>query len=75
MSYLDTIITDIERKNADQPEFLQAAKEVLDSLRPVVDSDGVYEKATYGKSGNYILGANIAGFKKVAHAMLDQGII
>jgi glutamate dehydrogenase (NADP+) len=29
----------------------------------------------YGKEGDYILGANIAGFKKVAHAMLDQGII
>jgi glutamate dehydrogenase (NADP+) len=29
----------------------------------------------YGKPGNYILGANVAGFKKVAQAMLDQGII
>jgi glutamate dehydrogenase (NADP+) len=29
----------------------------------------------YGKEGNYVLGANIAGFKKVAQAMLDQGII
>jgi glutamate dehydrogenase (NADP+) len=45
MSYIDAIISDVERKNADQPEFLQAAKEVLDSLRPVVDSDSVYEKA------------------------------
>jgi glutamate dehydrogenase (NADP+) len=29
----------------------------------------------YGQEGNYILGANIAGFKKVAQAMMDQGII
>ena len=29
----------------------------------------------YGRPGNYIFGANIAGFKKVAQAMLDQGII
>ncbi|MCL2233863.1 MAG: NADP-specific glutamate dehydrogenase, partial [Treponema sp.] len=29
----------------------------------------------YGKPGNYILGANIAGFRKVAKAMLDQGVI
>jgi glutamate dehydrogenase (NADP+) len=29
----------------------------------------------YGKPGNYLLGANIAGFKKVARAMLDQGIV
>jgi glutamate dehydrogenase (NADP+) len=28
----------------------------------------------FGKSGNYVLGANIAGFIKVANAMLDQGV-
>jgi glutamate dehydrogenase (NADP+) len=28
----------------------------------------------YGRQGNYIVGANIAGFIKVANAMLDQGI-
>ena len=29
----------------------------------------------YGSPGNYLMGANIAGFIKVADAMLDQGII
>ena len=29
----------------------------------------------YGKPGNYIHGANIAGFLKVADAMLDQGVV
>ncbi len=29
----------------------------------------------YGKSGNYVMGANIAGFVKVADAMLDQGVV
>ena len=29
----------------------------------------------YGKDGNFVFGANIAGFKKVAKAMLDQGVI
>ncbi|MDO5700178.1 MAG: NADP-specific glutamate dehydrogenase [Bowdeniella nasicola] len=29
----------------------------------------------YGDPGNYVLGANIAGFRRVANAMLDQGII
>lgn len=29
----------------------------------------------YGSPGNYVVGANIAGFLKVANAMLDQGII
>ncbi len=31
--------------------------------------------AAYGSPGNYLLGANIAGFVKVADAMLDQGVI
>ena len=30
---------------------------------------------TYGQPGNYVLGANIAGFVKVADAMLDQGMV
>lgn len=31
--------------------------------------------AEYGSPGNYVLGANIAGFVKVADAMLDQGVV
>jgi glutamate dehydrogenase (NADP+) len=29
----------------------------------------------YGVPGNYVVGANIAGFVKVADAMLDLGVI
>ena len=29
----------------------------------------------YGMEGNYVAGANIAGFMKVAQAMLEQGIV
>ena len=29
----------------------------------------------YGQPGNYVVGANIAGFVKVADAMLDQGLV
>jgi len=29
----------------------------------------------YGQEGNYVLGANIAGFTKVADAMIDQGVL
>jgi len=29
----------------------------------------------YGSPGNYLNGANIAGFLKVANAMLDQGLV
>ena len=35
-----------------------------------------YETAKeYGKPGNYVVGANIAGFVKVADSMLDQGLV
>jgi glutamate dehydrogenase (NADP+) len=29
----------------------------------------------YGTPGNYVNGANIGGFVKVANAMLDQGVV
>jgi glutamate dehydrogenase (NADP+) len=31
--------------------------------------------AEYGQPDNYVIGANIAGFEKVAGAMMDQGIV
>ncbi len=31
--------------------------------------------AEYGLAGNYVAGANIAGFVKVVNAMLDQGLV
>jgi len=31
--------------------------------------------AAYGMQGNYLAGANIAGFTKVVNAMLDQGLV
>ena len=29
----------------------------------------------YGHEGNYVMGANIVGFEKVANAMMVQGIV
>ena len=29
----------------------------------------------YGQPGNLIMGANVAGFLKVANAMIDQGVV
>lgn len=29
----------------------------------------------YGQEGNYVTGANVAGFEKVANAMIAQGIV
>jgi glutamate dehydrogenase (NADP+) len=31
--------------------------------------------AKYGTPGNYVIGANIAGFVKVVDAMIDQGVV
>ena len=46
MSYVDSVIADVEKKNAEQGEFLQAAREVLNSLRFIVEQDSVYEKTS-----------------------------
>ncbi len=39
MSYVDEVLELVQKKNADQPEFLQAVDEVLNSLRPVIDAN------------------------------------
>ena len=39
MSYVDEVLEKIQKRDADQPEFLQAVTEVLNSLRPVIDQD------------------------------------
>lgn len=44
MSYVDDVLADVKEKNADQPEFIQAVTEVLESLRTVVEADPRYEQ-------------------------------
>ena len=44
MSYSDDVIARVKAKNPDQPEFIQAVTEVIDSLRLVVDNDPKYEE-------------------------------
>lgn len=39
MGYVDEVLQLVEKKNPDQPEFLQAVKEVLNSLRAVIDAN------------------------------------
>ena len=39
MSYVDEVIERIEKENPNEPEFHQAVREVLNSLRPVVDAN------------------------------------
>lgn len=39
MSYVDEVIEKVVKENPSEPEFHQAVKEVLESLRPVVDAN------------------------------------
>lgn len=50
MSYVDDVLAIVEKRNANEPEFLQAVKEVLDSLKPVIEkhpefkNEGILER-------------------------------
>ena len=53
MSYVDEVLELVQKKNASEPEFLQAVEEVLNSLRPVIEAneeayrkDAVLERIT-----------------------------
>ena len=46
MSYVDRVLDDLKVRYKDQPEFLQTAEEVLESLRPVIDANPKYEEAS-----------------------------
>ncbi len=39
MSYVDEVLELVKKKNASEPEFLQAVDEVLNSLRPVIEKN------------------------------------
>ena len=42
--YLKSVLADLARRSGNEPEFLQAVTEVLESLEPVIESDPKYEK-------------------------------
>ena len=45
MSYVSDVIEQVKAKNAEQPEFIQAVTEVLQSLEPVIEAHPEYEAA------------------------------
>ncbi len=54
-----------------------SSEEVDAKLKGIMKSihDNAYQAAAkYGQEGNYVMGANIAGFVKVADAMVAQGV-
>ena len=47
----------------------------LQGIMKNIHANCVQTAEAYGSPGNYIVGANIAGFVKVADSMLDQGLV
>jgi len=47
----------------------------LDTIMTTIHKNCADTAAEYGMPGNYVAGANIAGFVKVAEAMLAQGLV
>jgi glutamate dehydrogenase (NADP+) len=47
----------------------------LHGIMKSIHKSCVDASAEYGTAGNYVNGANIAGFLKVANAMMDQGVV
>ena len=45
MSYSQRVLAELRERYADQPEFIQAADEVLESIAPAVDANPAYEEA------------------------------
>jgi len=53
----------------------QEVDQKLRTIMSAIHQQCVETAEEYGQPGNYVMGANIAGFKKVADSMLDQGVI
>ena len=53
----------------------QEVDERLKMIMKSIHSTCIDAAAQYGAAGNYVAGANIAGFVKVVEAMLDQGVV
>jgi glutamate dehydrogenase (NADP+) len=47
----------------------------LKMIMKSIHSTSLAAAEQYGVAGNYVVGANIAGFVKVVEAMLDQGVV
>ncbi|PKL07623.1 MAG: glutamate dehydrogenase, partial [Spirochaetae bacterium HGW-Spirochaetae-7] len=58
--------------------LLWSAEEVDKKLHDImiyIHDNCVETAKAFGAEGNYVVGANIAGFKKVADAMIAQGLV
>ncbi|HOK66471.1 MAG TPA: NADP-specific glutamate dehydrogenase [Anaerohalosphaeraceae bacterium] len=60
-----------QHTNWTREEVERRLKEIMDAIHTQVKTTA----EEYGMPGNYVVGANIAGFVKVADAMIDQGLV
>lgn len=60
-----------QRQSWERGEVDRRLREIMRSIHDA--SAGAAKK--YGHPGNYVLGANAAGFQKIARAMLEQGVV
>ncbi|MBE6792840.1 MAG: NADP-specific glutamate dehydrogenase [Ruminococcaceae bacterium] len=43
MSYIDEVLAEVSRRNPNEPEYIQATNDVLNSLRPVIEAEPKYQ--------------------------------
>ncbi|MBQ7301991.1 MAG: NADP-specific glutamate dehydrogenase [Clostridia bacterium] len=43
MSYIDEVLAEVIRRNPNEPEYIQATNDVLNSLRPVIEAEPKYQ--------------------------------
>lgn len=60
-----------QHTNWTREEVERRLKEIMDAIHTQVKTTA----EEYGMAGNYVAGANIAGFVKVADSMIDQGVV
>jgi glutamate dehydrogenase (NADP+) len=64
---------------AQNSQFLSWSREEVDAkllgIMKNIHANAFNTAEEFGCAGNYVAGANIAGFRKVADAMLDQGVV
>ena len=63
-----------QNQSRDRWSFERTAKRLEEIMIDIHDTCANTAEE-YGKPGDYVLGANIAGFQRVADAMLAQGVI
>ncbi|MEK4027641.1 MULTISPECIES: NADP-specific glutamate dehydrogenase [Bacillaceae] len=66
---------EMAQNSSRMPWTFEDVDQKLHTIMKNIYSSSVEAAAEFGYEGNLVIGANIAGFMKVANAMLDQGVV